>query len=252
MDKRSAKYDLALWMGDNTLILGHRLSELCGHGPILEQDIALTNIALDLVGQARMWLQLAAETEGKNRTEDDLAYLRIGKDFTNIKMVELPNEDWGFVIARQFIFDAHHLAILEQLQRSADKDISDIAEKAIKEVQYHLRFTSEWVIRLGDGTAFSHEKMANAFEQLRPFIKELSLSDDLVDFAKSSGIGYDPALVEEQAWETMKNVLAEATLSLEPSEFYHKGAKQGQHTEYLGVILAELQSVVRSMPGNTW
>ena len=168
MDKRSAKYDLALWMGDNTLILGHRLSELCGHGPILEQDIALTNIALDLVGQARMWLQLAAETEGENRTEDDLAYLRIGKDFTNIKMVELPNEDWGFVIARQFIFDAHHLAILEQLQRSADKDISDIAEKAIKEVQYHLRFTSEWVIRLGDGTAFSHEKMANAFEHLRP------------------------------------------------------------------------------------
>lgn len=252
VDIQKATFDLALWMGDNTLILGHRLSELCGHGPILEQDIALTNIALDLVGQARMWLSLAGEIEGANRSEDDLAFLRTGKDYTNTKLVELPNQDWGYVIARQFIFDAHHLVILEQLSASTEKAVADIAKKAIKEVQYHLRFSSEWVIRLGDGTDFSHDRMQSAFDKLQPYIKALTLDDELSKLAKTLGIGFDHALVEQKAWETMREVLAEATLNLEPAEYYHKGGKQGQHTEHMGFILAEMQSVVRAMPNNKW
>lgn len=252
VDTQKATFDLALWMGDNTLILGHRLSELCGHGPILEQDIALTNIALDLVGQARMWLSLAGELEGKGRSEDDLAYLRLEQEFSNVKLVELPNEDWGYVIARQFIFDAHHLAILEQLSESKDKSVADIAKKAIKEVQYHLRFTSEWVIRLGDGTEFSHNRMKSAFDKLRPYIKALTLEDELGKLANDMGIGFDFAEVEQKAWVTINDILAEATLSLEPAEYYHKGGKQGSHTEHMGLILAEMQSVVRAMPNNKW
>lgn len=252
VDTQKATFDLALWMGDNSLILGHRLSELCGHGPILEQDIALTNIALDLVGQARMWLSLAGEIEGAGRSEDDLAFLRIEKDFSNIKMVELPNQDWGYVIARQFIFDAHHLVILEQLSASSDKSVADIAKKAIKEVQYHLRFSSEWVIRLGDGTDFSHNRMQAAFDKLQPYIKALTLDDEFSKLAKTLGIGIDHELVEQKAWQTIRTVLAEATLKLEPAEYYHKGGKQGQHTEHMGLILAEMQSVVRAMPNNKW
>ncbi len=252
MNKQQAIFDLALWMGDNTLILGHRLAELCGHGPILEQDIALTNIALDLVGQSRMWLSLAGEVEGKDRTEDDFAYYRGERDFTNVKLVEMPNHHWGYVLARQFIYDAHHLSILEQLVDSSDQAIADIAAKAIKEVQYHLRFSSEWMIRMGDGTAVSHEKAQTALTDLAPYIKALTLTDEISTFAAAEGIGFDAGRVEQEAWATMQKVLEEATLKLEPSEYYHKGGKQGLHTEHMGFILAEMQSVVRAMPGNTW
>ncbi|MDG1296548.1 MAG: phenylacetate-CoA oxygenase subunit PaaC [Saprospiraceae bacterium] len=251
-DTQKASIDLALWMGDNALILGHRLAELCGHGPILEQDIALTNIALDLVGQARMWLTLAGDLEGKGRTEDDFAYLRSDKEFTNIKLVELPNQDWGYVIARQFIFDAHHLVILEQLCTSSEKAIADIAQKAIKEVQYHLRFSSEWIIRLGDGTEFSRKRMQSAFDKLAPYIKALTLDDPLTILAKEAGIGIDNKDVEEKAWKTFDAILSEATLELESPEYFHKGGKQGLHTEHMGFIIAEMQSVVRAMPNNKW
>jgi ring-1,2-phenylacetyl-CoA epoxidase subunit PaaC len=251
-DTHKAAFDLAIWMGDNTLILGHRLSELCGHGPILEQDIALTNIALDLVGQARMWLSLAGELEGKGRSEDDLAFLRLEKEYTNTKLVELPNQDWGYVIARQFIFDAHHLVMLEQLSTSSNTAIADIAKKAIKEVQYHLRFSSEWVIRLGDGTDFSHDRMQTAFNKLAPYVKELTIKDELTEIASAAGIGFDLDLVYQKAWETFNSILPEATLSMEQTQYYHKGGKQGSHTEHMGMILAEMQSVVRAMPNNKW
>lgn len=241
-----------LRLGDNALILGQRLSEWCGHGPVLEQDIAITNIALDLVGQARSVLEYAGQTEGAGRTEDDLAYFRNAHQFFNVLLVEQPNQDWAYTIMRQFLFDAGHYLILEDLTNSQDDHLAAIAYKSLKEVAYHLRYSSEWVIRLGDGTDLSHEKMQNAVNDLWMFSGELCTPDDIDRAMLAAGIGADLLRIQPLYRKKVEDILQEATLEVPASDWMQSGGKQGRHTEYLDFILAEMQQVPRAMPGLTW
>lgn len=246
-------FQYTLRLADNGSILGHRLSEWCGHGPILEQDIAMTNIALDLIGQARSFYQYAAEIEGKNRTEDDMAYLRDAPDFHNLLLVEQPNGNFGYTIIRQFLYDAYSFALYQALRNSKDATIASIAEKAIKEVTYHLRWSSEWVIRLGDGTEESKEKVQTALNYLWRFTDEIFEMDEVEQAMFAQGIGPDLSLIKKAWQQKVNDVLAEATLTL-PSEktWMHKGSKKGVHTEHLGYILAEMQYLQRTYPGCQW
>jgi ring-1,2-phenylacetyl-CoA epoxidase subunit PaaC len=241
-----------LRLGDNTLILAQRLSEWCGHGPVLEQDIAITNMALDLLGQARMYLGYAAQLEGKSRTEDDLAYFRDAHQFTNCLLVEQPNRDWAHTIVRQFFFDAFNYPLLEALQRSADPHLAAIAEKAFKEATYHLRFSSEWVVRLGDGTELSHHKMQTAVDALWMFSGELYTPDALDNSVAAAQIAPDLALIKEFWVKKTTEILYEATLQKPANDWMQSGGKQGRHSEHLGYILAEMQHLQRTYPGNEW
>ena len=241
-----------LRIGDNALILGQRLSEWCGHGPILEQDIAITNIALDLVGQARSLLEYAGSVEGNGRTEDDLAYYRNANQFFNALLVEQPNEDWAYTIVRQFFFDAFHFQLLEGLKQSSDQHLAAIAQKSIKEVTYHLRFSSEWMIRLGDGTPLSHNKMQQAVNDLWMFTGELYTPDE-VDFeAAQTGFGVDLHHLKPLYTEMLTEILDKATLVAPESSWMQKGGKQGRHSEHLDYILAEMQQLPRALPGLKW
>lgn len=241
-----------LRLGDNTLVLSQRLSEWCGHGPVLEQDIALTNIALDLLGQTRMYLTYAAELEGQGRSEDDLAYFRDAHQFRNCLLVERPNGDFAQTIVRQFFFDVFNYYQLQSLRNSSDQRLADIAEKALKEVTYHLRFSSEWVIRLGDGTEISHQKMQTAVDTLWPFSGEMMTPDVLDTEMAEQGIA--PNLLEiKTLWnKKVAEVLDEATLTLPTNTWMQSGGKQGKHSEHLGFLLAEMQHIQRTYPGNTW
>lgn len=245
-------FEYLLRLGDNSLILSQRLSEWCGHGPVLEQDIALTNIALDLLGQTRMYLTYAGEVEGAGRSEDDIAYFRDAHQFRNCLLVERPNGDFAQTIARQFYFDVFNYYQLKELVHSSDQRLREIAEKALKEVTYHLRFSSEWVIRLGDGTEESHRRMQQAIDLLWPFTGELFTPDTLDTEMQTQGIA--PNLLEIKGlWQKkVAEVLQEATLSLPTNDWMQSGGKQGRHTEHLGFILAEMQSLQRTYPGNTW
>lgn len=249
---KKALFDYLLWMGDTTLVLGHRLSEWCGHGPILEEDIALTNIALDLLGQARYYYSYAAEVEGKGKTEDDLAYLRDVMAYHNSLLVEQPNGDFAFTMVRQFLFTAFSYYLQDALLSSSDERIRSIAEKAIKEVTYHLRHSSDWIIRLGDGTEESHKKVQDALNDIWMYIDDLFLNlpeDNLLLDAK---IVPDMKLIRQKWVGTVKSVLGEATLK-QPSESYMmKGGREGKHTEHLGYILAELQFLPRAYPDAKW
>lgn len=241
-----------LRLGDNTLILSQRLSEWCGHGPVLEQDIALTNIALDLLGQTRMYLSYAGEIEGKGRSEDDLAYFRDAPQFRNCLLVERPNGDFGQTIVRQFFFDVFNYYQLQALKQSADQRLADIAEKAIKEATYHLRFSSEWVVRLGDGTELSHQKMQAAVNLLWPFTGELTMPDLLDSEMADQGIA--PNLLEiKPLWDhKVAEILSEATLMPPENTWMQSGGKQGRHAEHLGFLLAEMQHIQRTYPGQVW
>jgi ring-1,2-phenylacetyl-CoA epoxidase subunit PaaC len=241
-----------LRLGDNTLILSQRLSEWCGHGPVLEQDIALTNIALDLLGQTRMYLTYAGEVEGKGRSEDDLAYFRDAHQFRNCLLVERPNGDFGHTIARQFFFDAFNYYQLKGLTQSTDQHLCEIAEKALKEATYHLRFSSEWVIRLGDGTEESHRRMQNAVDTLWPFTGELCTPDALDQEMAEKGIAPDLLKIKELWHQKVAEVLNEATLTIPSGDWMQSGGKEGRHSEHLGFILAEMQHLQRTYPGNTW
>ena len=249
---QEAFFEFLLRTGDSTLILGHRVSEWCGHAPALEEDIALANVALDLIGQTQMWLGLAAEVEGKGRTADDLAYLRDAWDFRNLLLVERPNGDFGHTLMRQFLFDAYHLELLKALQRSSDPRVAEIAAKAAKEVAYHLERSSDLVVRLGDGSEESHRRMQAALDALWPYVGEMFLADTKDATVATAGIAPDPASLRP-AWEAVVgNVLAEATLAIPKSGFAHKGGRQGIHTEHLGHILADLQFLQRAYPGSSW
>lgn len=241
-----------LRLGDNTLILSQRLGEWCGHGPVLEQDIAITNIALDLLGQTRMYLTYAAEIEGKGQSEDDLAYFRDAHQFRNCLLVEQPNGDWAHTIARQFFFDAFNVPQLQALRQSQDKRIAEIAEKALKEATYHLRFSSEWVVRLGDGTELSHQKMQDAIDALWMYTGELTTSDAHDIEMANSGIAPDLQEIKSLWEKKVRETLAEATLSVPANNWMQSGGKQGRHSEHLGFILAEMQHIQRAYPGNTW
>lgn len=233
-------------------MLGHRLSEWCGHGPILEEDIALANIALDLIGQATLLLKLAGEVEGKGRSEDALAYFREAIDYRNVQMVELPNGDYAFTIVRQFLFDVFSYHLLEELQKSANKELAGIAAKGFKEVRYHVRHSSEWVVRMGDGTAESHTRAQNALDHLWRFTGEMFETDRIDEQMIAEGIG---ANVEEIApkWRAVvDDVMKRATLTIPNDPPAMTGGRRGRHTEHLGHMLSEMQIVARSHPGAEW
>lgn len=244
---------------DNALILGHRNSEWTGHGPILEQDIALSNIALDLIGQARNFYQLTAERmselSGENITEDDLAYLRDDHEFRNCVLVEQPNGDWGKTILRQFYFSNFQYLLYNHMLKSNIPGIAAIAEKSIKETRYHVKWSNEWVIRLGDGTEGSHGRLIDAMNILNSCIAELFISADFEYEAAESGAGILPETFESAWYEQVNKVLATATLpELKPGKksIPILSGKNGIHSEHLVSLLAEMQYMQRTYPGNTW
>jgi ring-1,2-phenylacetyl-CoA epoxidase subunit PaaC len=246
------KFDYLLRLGDNALILSQRLSEWCGKGPAFEEDMALTNTALDLIGQARMWLAYAGELEGRGRDEDKLAFTRDAHDFRNLLLVEQPNGDYAMTLARQFYFDTWHALALQELAKSADGRIAEIAEKASKEVRYHLRRSADLVIRLGDGTQESHRRMQAALDDLWIYTGEMLTADAADDVLASRGIVPDPASLREPWLEHVGDVLREGTLAMPSGTWMQKGGKQGRHTEHLGYILAEMQFLQRAYPNAQW
>lgn len=245
---------------DNALILGHRNSEWTGHGPILEQDIALSNIALDLIGQARNFYQLAAsrvnEMEpGEMITEDDLAYLRDGHEFRNFILVEQPNGDWAKTILRQFYFSSFQWLQFRELLNSPIAELAAISEKSVKETRYHIKWSSEWVVRLGDGTSESHERMLTAQQDLQPWIDELFVPADFDYEAESSGIAPLPEKLKEEWYQQINNIFEKATLpgiSPENKHMHILSGKNGVHSEHLGFLLAEMQFLQRAYPGCDW
>ncbi|MBK7936716.1 MAG: phenylacetate-CoA oxygenase subunit PaaC [Lewinellaceae bacterium] len=245
-------FEYLIRLGDNALILSQRLGEWCGHGPVLEQDIAMTNIALDLLGQARMLLTYAGQLEGKGQSEDDLAYFRDAHQFRNALLVEQPNEDWAYTIVRQFFFDTFSYFNYQALLQSRDEHLAGIAEKAIKEVTYHLRYSSEWMVRLGDGTETSREKMQTAVNDLWAFSGELTTPDETDRLAAESGVGADLLKIKPLWEQKVASILEEATLKQPENIWMQRGGKQGRHSEHLGFILAEMQHMQRTYPGNEW
>ncbi|MGE0433807.1 MAG: 1,2-phenylacetyl-CoA epoxidase subunit PaaC [Planctomycetota bacterium] len=238
---------------DDRLVLGHRLSEWCGHGPILEEDIALSNIALDLVGQAQFMLELAGKLEGKGRTADDLAFLRDVIAYRNLLLCEQPNGDFAVTIARQFMFDAWSVPMLQGMAGSRHEGVAAIAAKALKEDQYHLRHSRQWVLRLGDGTDESHRRMQAAFDDLWMFSGELFMADDVDDAIAAQGIAPGVATVRDAWTATVESTLKEATLTLPDSlQYMIDGGRRGRHTEHLGHMLDVMQILPRSHPGASW
>ena len=274
----SSLINFTLKLADDALILGHRNSEWCGHGPILEQDIAITNISLDLIGQARNFYQYAAEltnnslktdssnappsevpkwSEGKERSsgeasEDSFAYFRNSHEFKNILLVELPKGDWAQTILRQFFFSSWQNLLFEKLKGSSDEQISAIANKALKEVAYHLRWSSEWVIRLGDGTDESRLRMEKAIAEFWSYTEEMFLPVNYELEMKNIGIGTDVALLKESWMQNVEKVFSQAGLTIPSVSMVHTGGKEGKHTAYLDEILRELQSVARAHPMAIW
>ena len=234
------------------MILGHRLSELCGHGPNLETDIALTNISLDLFGQVRNYFQYAARLKGEEATEDSIAFLRYPHEYRNVLLVEQPNTDFAYIMGRQFLFDSYHLFLLEALMESSDEQLKAIAHKSIKEVRYHVRFSSEWVKRLGDGTKESHQRMQEAIDYLWPYSAELLEETPLEEEMKTLGIGADLNEIKKAYHSNVNAILQEATLSIPEGQFFHSGGKKGVHSEHLGFILADLQYMQRTYPNMAW
>lgn len=244
--------EYVLRCADNNLILGHRLSEWCGHGPVLEQDIALTNIALDLLGQSRMYLQYAAELIGDEETEDTLAFLRDAMQFRNCLLVEQPNGDFAHTMVKHLIYDAYHYFFTTELKNSSDSKLRDIAEKSLKEITYHRKYTSEWSIRLGDGTEESHQRMQRALEDLWTFKGELLTPDPLDNEMAKTGIGVDLDSIAPKVNSYLDSILERATLTKPEVAIYRDGGKKGIHSEHLGFILAEMQFMQRTYPGQNW
>ncbi|MDZ4807613.1 MAG: 1,2-phenylacetyl-CoA epoxidase subunit PaaC [Bacteroidota bacterium] len=234
-----------LHLADTTLILSQRNSEWCGHGPILEQDIAVTNISLDLLGQSRNFYQYAASLIGEEATEDSLAYLRKEREFKNLLLVEQPNGDWGQTILRQYLYSQFQYLLFEKLQQCNDEQLAAIAAKSIKETTYHVRWSSEWVIRLGDGTEESHNRMLKAIDELWRYTGEMF-----------EPAGYetivDVSLLKNDWLQKVRSIFLEATLPVPEKVFMQSGGKEGKHTEHLGYILTQLQYMQRAYPGATW
>jgi len=254
----NAKKDLvnyALFLADSSLIMGHRLSEWTGHGPMIEQDIAITNIALDLIGQARNFYQYAAEViniqNDKKVTEDDLAYLRDANEFKNLLITELPNGDWAFTISKLFLFSTWQFYFYKTLIYSKDEQLASIAEKSLKEVTYHVIWSGDWVIRLGDGTEESKNRMKKAVLNLWPYTGEMFIPAAFEDNLKNS-VSINFSNMQNDWIEKVKLVFSEATLSIPEKMWMQSGGKNGVHTEHLGYILAEMQFMQRAYPGLEW
>jgi ring-1,2-phenylacetyl-CoA epoxidase subunit PaaC len=239
-------------IADNSLILGQRLGELCGHGPSLETDIAMTNISLDLLGQVRSYYQYAAKVIGNDANEDTIAFLRKEREYKNVLLVEQPNQDFAYSISRQFLFDVYHLLLLEQLQNSPDATLSAIAKKSIKEVSYHTRFSSDWIRRLGDGTEESHNRIQDAMNHFWAFTDELFHQTDADIVMVTEGIGVDVTKLKDSFYKKVSAILEESTLQTPQLQYFHKGGKQGIHSEHMGYILTELQYMQRTYPNMNW
>ncbi|AXT19147.1 phenylacetate-CoA oxygenase subunit PaaI [Flavobacteriaceae bacterium AU392] len=245
-------YRYILGIADNSLILGQRMGELTGHGPNLETDIACTNISLDLFGQVRSYYQYAAKIAGDERTEDDIAMLRKEREYFNVLLVEQPNKDFAYTIARQFLFDVYHLLFLQELQKSHDVTLSAIADKSIKEVSYHQRFSSDWIKRLGDGTEVSHNKIQEAINNLWTYTDELFHLTEADKIMVKEGVGVDVTLLKNQYYDRVNTILEVATLEIPESKWFQKGGKEGIHTEHLGYLLSDLQYMQRTYPNMEW
>jgi ring-1,2-phenylacetyl-CoA epoxidase subunit PaaC len=247
-----ASFRYVLRLADTSLVLGQRLGEWVGHAPALEEDLGLANIALDLIGQARLLLGYAGEIEGRGRDEDALAFLRDAPEFCNVSLAEQPNGDFGQTIVRQFLLDAWQLELYEALAGSSDPRLAEIAAKAVKETRYHLRFSAGWLVRLGDGTAESHARVQRALEELWRFTDELLTPDALDEEMAAAGVAPSLDAVRPR-WEQRVNaVLEEATLQRPADARYPWQGKRGVHTEHLGHMLAEMQHLPRAFPGVTW
>lgn len=252
MENDKELYEYVLRIADNCLILGQRLAEWCGHGPILEQDIAMTNISLDLIGQSRNYYQYAAEIAGEGKNEDDVAFLRDGMEFRNLLLLEQPNGDFAQTVLRQFFFDSFHLPFLKKMVNSKDERLASIAEKSIKEVTYHLRWSEQWVLRLGDGTEESHQRIASALDNLWMYAHESVEMDSLDTKMYDTGIGVNLGEIKDDFTRNIQDTLERATLNVPDSAFVQTGGKEGRHTEHLGYILAEMQHMQRAHPGAKW
>jgi ring-1,2-phenylacetyl-CoA epoxidase subunit PaaC len=244
--------DLIYQLADNAMINGQRLGEWCGHGPILEQDMALTNMALDHFGLSRYLFQYLAESEGLGKTEDDYAFLRDAWDFKNILLVELPNGDFGQTILKQFFFDNLNFHYYTALQQSKDRQLAEIAQKAIKEMTYHLRFSSEWVVRLGDGTEESHTRMQNAMDFLWEYTGELTLASKTDIEMAEKGIAPDLSTIAQRMEEKTSETIQKAGLAIPETPHMQSGGKVGKHTEHLGFILSDMQFMQRAYPNLEW
>jgi ring-1,2-phenylacetyl-CoA epoxidase subunit PaaC len=242
-----ALIDYILHLADTTLILSQRNSEWCGHGPVLEQDIAITNISLDLLGQSRNFYQYAAQLTGNDCDENKLAYLRKEREFKNLLMAEQPNGDWGQTILRQYLFSQFQYLLFQQLKHHTDEQVAAIAAKSIKETTYHLRWSKEWVVRLGDGTEESHQRMLRAVDELWRYTGEMFMPAEY-----EVGAAVDFSVLKAEWDQQVTIVFEEATLPVPANTFMQTGGKQGMHTEYLGYILAELQYVQRAYPNSEW
>lgn len=248
-----ALFEFCCRMGDNTLVLGHRISEWCGVAPVLEEDIALANTALDLIGQTQLWLTLAGEIEGKGRDADALAYHRDAWEFRNLLLLEQPNGDFGRTMMRQFLFDIWHLMYLKALGNTPHDRIAAIAQKAVKEVTYHLERSADTVIGLGDGTEESHRRMQDALDRLYPFVGEMFIADEVEQSLMIEGVIPNASSMRADYDAQLSTYLAEATLTRPESDFAHKGGKTGfRHTEHLGHLLTTMQWLQRAYPGATW
>jgi ring-1,2-phenylacetyl-CoA epoxidase subunit PaaC len=239
-------------IADNALILGQRLGELCGHGPSLETDIAMTNISLDLFGQVRSYYQYAAKIQGNDTTEDTIAFLRKEREYKNVLLVEQPNTDFAYSITRQFLFDMFHIELLNELQNSKDETLAAIAKKSIKEVSYHVRFSSDWMRRLGDGTEESNQRVQTAVNDLWVFTDELFHQTEADKAMVSEGIGVDVTQLKQSYYQKVSAILEEATIEVPKIEYFQKGGKQGIHSEYMGYILTEMQYMQRTYPNMNW
>jgi len=246
-------FEYCLRLGDSSLIMSQRLGEWCGHGPILEEDIALTNIALDLIGQARAFLTYAGEVEGMGRSEDELAYHRDAQQFRNVLLSEQPNGDFGVTIIRQLFVSTYQFYLYTELCKSKDQTLAALAAKSLKEVTYHVRHASDWTLRLGDGTEESHERAQTAVDDLWIFIDDLFDKDEVDDTLLKQSIAPDITEVRKQWMSHIQKVLSEATLTIpELNSFMRTGSRRGNHTEYLGYILAEMQFLPRAYPDAKW
>jgi ring-1,2-phenylacetyl-CoA epoxidase subunit PaaC len=253
-------FELMLRLGDTDVVLAQRLGEWIGHGPVLEEDIALANVGLDLLGQGRMWLTYAGEVEaamsGKGRSEDELAFLRDGSEYRNLLLAEIPNGDFAMTMARQFYFDQFHLLLLHALTRSTDPRVAEIAAKGAKEASYHVERSADWVIRLGDGTEESHARMQRALDSLWMYTGEMFAADAAELALADAGIAVDVSTLRQPWLAAVQEVVVAATLGLPAAEWMQggngRGGKQGIHTEHLGHLLTEMQHLQRAHPGAQW
>jgi ring-1,2-phenylacetyl-CoA epoxidase subunit PaaC len=248
----AALFAYTLRLADNALVLGHRLSEWCGHAPVLEEDLALANMGLDLIGQARSLYAYAGEVEGRGRDEDALAYLRDAGAYRNILLVEQPNGDFAATMARQLFYAAFAHRYFEAMTQSSDPTLAAVAAKSAKEMAYHVRHAGEWMIRLGDGTAESQRRAQDAIDELWPYTGEMFEVDDVDRALIATGVAVDPSHIHPVWQRTVADIVAEATLTLPRTGWMQSGGRSGRHSEHLGHLLAELQFMQRAYPGAVW